>query len=76
MRKINLLKCSFKACDNELIYLYFQYFSPHDDSFFVLHAKDYDNLFNCPMLPEALNRLAVVYKLENDCELHLNVAER
>ena len=42
----------------------------------MLHAKDYDNIFDCPMLPEALNRLAVVYKLEKDCELHLNVAER
>ena len=51
-------------------------FSPNDDSFFVLHAKEYDNIFDCKMLPEALNRLAVVFQLEQNSELQLNVTDR
>ena len=51
-------------------------FSPNDDSFFVLHAKEYDNIFDCKMLPEALNRLAVVFQLERNSELKLNVTEK
>ena len=51
-------------------------FSPNDDSFFVLHTKEYDSIFDCKMLPEALNRLAVVFQLERNSELQLNVSEK
>lgn len=51
-------------------------FSPNDDSFFVLHTNEYDNIFDCKMLPEALNRLAVVFQLDQNSELKLNVTEK
>ncbi|XP_022784576.1 uncharacterized protein LOC111325105 [Stylophora pistillata] len=50
--------------------------SRNDDSFFVLHAKEYDNIFECRMLPEVLNRIAVVYQLERNSELQLNVSDK
>ena len=50
--------------------------SPNDDSFFVLHAKEYDNIFDCKVLPEALSRLAAVFQLERNSELQLNVDDR
>lgn len=49
--------------------------SPNDDSFFVLHAKDHDNILDCKMLPEFLNKLAVVFRLERDTELKLTVTD-
>ena len=57
------------------MFFYLFRFSPNDDSFFVLHAKDHDNILDCNMLPEFLNKLAVLFQVERDSELPVNVTD-